>query len=79
MPAHVDTGFLFQEKLALARLKRLPENLDKYDYLMRLYDTDRKSFFRLINRYPGQIMPLVYTPTVGAACQEYSLVSANGR
>ncbi len=50
MPAHVDTGFLFQEKLALARLKRLPENLDKYDYLMRLYDTDRKSFFRLITR-----------------------------
>ncbi|KAH9277607.1 NADP-dependent malic enzyme [Echinococcus granulosus] len=79
LPALVDSGSAFQERLNMARLQRIAADFDKYEYLMHLYDSNRGLFFRLMNRYTAELMPLVYTPTVGAACQEYSLVHQNGR
>ena len=79
LPALVDSGSAFQERLNMERLQRISADFDKYEYLMHLYDWNRGLFFRLMNRYTAQLMPLVYTPTVGAACQEYSLVHQHGR
>ncbi|VDK77411.1 unnamed protein product [Dibothriocephalus latus] len=74
-----DTENSYQELLALERLRKLSNDLDKYDYLMRLYDTDKIHFFRLIGRNVPELLPLVYTPTVGLACENYALVHGNGR
>ncbi|VDM05093.1 unnamed protein product [Schistocephalus solidus] len=83
MPALVDTAtpseISYQERLAMERLHHLSSDLDKYDYLLRLYDTDRTHFFRMMNKNVEELTPLVYTPTVGAACQNYALVHAHGR
>ncbi|KAL5970722.1 NADP-dependent malic enzyme, partial [Taenia solium] len=79
LPALVDSGSAFQERLNMSRLQRIAADFDKYEYLMHIYDSNRDLFFRLMNRYTAELMPLVYTPTVGAACQEYSLVHQHGR
>uniref|UniRef100_A0A5K3FX05 Malic enzyme n=1 Tax=Mesocestoides corti TaxID=53468 RepID=A0A5K3FX05_MESCO len=79
IPALIDSASTFEEKLNLERLRRIAKDFDKYDFLLRLYDTNRVLFFRLLNKYTTELMPLVYTPTVGAVCKEYSLVHQNGR
>lgn len=79
IPALVDNNFAYQESLSMERLKRIDSDFGKYEYLMHIFDRDRELFFRLMNRHTTELMPLVYTPTVGAACQEYSLVYQPGR
>nr|VZI08811.1 unnamed protein product [Spirometra erinaceieuropaei] len=83
MPALVDCDSssegCYQERLCMKRLQTLPNNLDKFDYLMRIYDTDKVAFFRIISRNVQELMPLVYTPTIGLACENYDLVHCNGR
>ncbi|CAH0559305.1 unnamed protein product [Brassicogethes aeneus] len=55
-------------------LDRLTDDLDKYIYLMALLDRNEKLFFRFVAENVTDIMPLVYTPTVGLACQKFGLV-----
>ncbi|KAM7533144.1 hypothetical protein Aperf_G00000122376 [Anoplocephala perfoliata] len=79
IPPLVDSGSTFQESVNMERLKRIPSDFDKYEHLFRIYDSNRELFFRLVNKHTAELMPLVYTPTVGAACQEFSLVYQHGR
>ena len=46
-------------------------DLDKYVYLAGLHDRNEALFFHLIMSDPAHFMPLVYTPTVGEACQKF--------
>ncbi|XP_025832201.1 NADP-dependent malic enzyme isoform X2 [Agrilus planipennis] len=64
------------EQLQHAKLliQRLDDDLNKYMYLMSLLDRNEKLFFRLVTDNPEEMMPLVYTPTVGLACQKFGLV-----
>ncbi|XP_023011780.2 NADP-dependent malic enzyme isoform X1 [Leptinotarsa decemlineata] len=55
-------------------LDRLDDNLNKYLYLMGLLDRNEKLFYSLVRKYVEDIMPLVYTPVVGLACQNFGLV-----
>ncbi|THD25243.1 NADP-dependent malic enzyme [Fasciola hepatica] len=67
------------ENVSMTRLRRFESDFDRYDWLMNLADHNKDLFFRLLNKHPDYIMPLVYTPTVGLACQNLSLVYNSGR
>jgi malate dehydrogenase (oxaloacetate-decarboxylating)(NADP+) len=56
---------------------RLPIN--KYIYLSNLLDTNETLFFNLIMNDPAKLLPLVYTPTVGEACQKLGHISRRTR
>ncbi|QQP38587.1 Malic enzyme, partial [Caligus rogercresseyi] len=59
---------------SLRNLRRYDEPLDKYLYLMDLLDRNERLFYRLLSENVEELMPLVYTPTVGLACQKFGYI-----
>lgn len=64
------------EQLELCRISisRYQEDLNRYLYLVDLQDRNEKLFFKLISEDVEKMMPIVYTPTVGLACQKFGLI-----
>ena len=55
------------------RLRKSP--LDKYMYLHTIQDSDETLYYAALCQYTNQMMPYVYTPTVGEACMEWSHIT----
>ncbi|XP_025936019.1 NADP-dependent malic enzyme isoform X1 [Apteryx rowi] len=57
----------------LQNFERLTSDLDRYILLMSLQDRNEKLFYKVLTSDIERFMPIVYTPTVGLACQQYGL------
>ena len=56
----------------LQALRGFETNFERYAYLRDLQDTNETLFYSLLVRNIEEMMPLVYTPTVGEGCQRFS-------
>nr|ADM26561.1 malic enzyme [Cunninghamella echinulata] len=56
----------------LNQLRSKDKNIEKYIYLSQLKDADPNMFYKLCIENMSEITPLIYTPTVGDACIQYS-------
>jgi malate dehydrogenase (oxaloacetate-decarboxylating)(NADP+) len=56
----------------LESLRRKAYDIERYIYLMALLERNERLFFQMLIENIVELMPLVYTPTVGQACQEFS-------
>jgi malate dehydrogenase (oxaloacetate-decarboxylating)(NADP+) len=78
LPPRVHT---MEEQVArvLGNLRTLPTPLGKYIFLTSLEDRNRTLFYRVLVDNIEELMPIVYTPTVGQACLEYSHILRKSR
>jgi malate dehydrogenase (oxaloacetate-decarboxylating) len=68
-----------QVERALDAYRRKDDNLEKYIYLQGLMDRNEVLFYRLLVDNLAEMVPIVYTPTVGQACQQLSRITRRYR
>ncbi len=73
LPLHSST---VEEQLARAyeNFQRKGSDLGRYIFLNSLQDRNETLFYRLLHEHITEMMPIIYTPTVGEGCRQYSHV-----
>ncbi|HEY3908559.1 MAG TPA: NAD-dependent malic enzyme [Stellaceae bacterium] len=71
LPPHIGT---LEEQVSrrMLVLRRFASDLERYAFLRELHDNNETLFFALLEQNIEELLPLVYTPTVGAGCQQFS-------
>lgn len=73
LPLHTST---IEEQLARVyeNYQRKDSDLERYIFLTALQDRNEILFYRLLQEHVTEMMPIIYTPTVGEGCRQYSHV-----
>lgn len=71
LPAKIST-LAEQARRAYEAISRKSDPLEKYIGLLAIQDRNEHLFFRLLLDHVEEYLPIVYTPTVGLACQQFS-------
>lgn len=73
-------AFMTEEQQAyriLSKIRKQPDDLARYVQLDSLQDRNEKLFYRVLCDNIKELMPIVYTPTVGQACQQFGFIYRN--
>uniref|UniRef100_A0A6G1SC70 Malic enzyme n=1 Tax=Aceria tosichella TaxID=561515 RepID=A0A6G1SC70_9ACAR len=73
LPAAIQDQEL-QARVVMSYIEDCQDELAKYVYLRNLKDFNENLFYYVLTRNVEKLMPLVYTPTVGLACQRFSQI-----
>src|SRR5690606_18876828 len=61
-----------QMQRTMNHIRRKESNIEKYIFLSALQERNERLFYRTVIDHIEEVMPLIYTPTVGQACKEFS-------
>ncbi|VDD96614.1 unnamed protein product [Enterobius vermicularis] len=73
----IPPAFMTQEQQAyrvMHKLRNQPNDLARYIQLDNLQDRNEKLFYRVVCDHVEELLPIVYTPTVGLACQNFGYI-----
>lgn len=73
LPPHVQS-LEEQAMRAYAAYQMISSDIERYIYLRSIQDSNETLFYKLLLEHLAEMMPIVYTPTVGAACQRFSRI-----
>ena len=68
-----------QVKRCYAQFSNFSDTMNKHIYLRAIQDNNETLFYRLIQQHIDEMMPIIYTPTVGDACEQFSDIYRNAR
>lgn len=63
-----------QMKRVMLQIRSLKNDLQKYIMLNQVLARNERLYYQILMRYTEELLPIVYTPTVGKACQEFGLI-----
>ena len=69
---HVIETIEEQSQRSYQQFTAFNDAINKHIYLRNIQDTNETLFYRLIEDHLEEMMPIIYTPTVGEACQRFS-------
>ncbi|SMY32947.1 NAD-dependent malic enzyme [Photobacterium andalusiense] len=68
-----------QTDRAYQQYQKFDNDMDRHIYLRNIQDTNETLFYRLVENHITEMMPIIYTPTVGSACEDFSNIYRRGR
>ncbi len=68
-----------QVERAYMQYRSFDTNLNKHIYLRAIHDNNETLFFKLVQAHLAEMMPIIYTPTVGDACEQFSDIYRSSR
>lgn len=68
-----------QAERAWLQYQGFKTEIDKHIYLRNIQDTNETLFYRLVENHLDEMMPVIYTPTVGSACERFSEIYRRSR
>ncbi|MDR5867173.1 NAD-dependent malic enzyme [Halomonas koreensis] len=78
LPQNVET-IEEQAERAYRQYRQCQTDLDRHIYLRAIQDDNETLYFRLVSEHLEEMLPIIYTPTVGKACEEFSNIYRNHR
>ncbi|MFP1762356.1 NAD-dependent malic enzyme [Lonsdalea quercina] len=68
-----------QAERAWRQYEGFKNDIEKHVYLRNIQDTNETLFYRLLQGHLSEMMPIIYTPTVGEACEHFSDIYRRAR
>ena len=78
LPPHVQT-MGEQARRVMDNFHNKPSDLERYIQIVGLQDRNETLFYRVVMDNLAELMPIIYTPTVGHACQEFGHIFRRAR
>jgi malate dehydrogenase (oxaloacetate-decarboxylating)(NADP+) len=78
LPPHVQT-MDEQVQRVMTNFRAKSSDLERYIQIVGLQDRNETLFYRIVMDHLEEMMPIIYTPTVGKACQEYGQIFRRSR
>ena len=68
-----------QIERVMSTFRAKPSDLERHIYITSLHDRNETLFYRVVVDYIEELLPVIYTPTVGLACQLYGQIFRRAR